>query len=164
MSFRTLCCVALASLLLGLAPQAWAQAAAHQQTVAAAAARAQTQCFRLMYRDTNGYAQCIRDLRRAQAGSPWDQLGTEYFGFVGALSYMRVGHLNAEQIASEFLKDFRLTQRRLGMAEAALCNTVPGDCTVRMAQTRAMQAAPAPQARSLRMQCLDRICQLVPTP
>lgn len=157
----------LAALLWGLAagaPGSLAQAAARQQPVAAAAALAQQRCFALMYRDTNAYAQCIRDLRSAPGQSPWARLGTEYFGFVGALSYMRVGHMNSAQIATEFLQDFRQSQKRLGMDDAALCATVPGDCSVRMAQTRELEAHPAPKSPSLRMQCLQGVCKLVPLP
>jgi hypothetical protein len=156
--------VALAAVLLCQSPWALALPAADQQTIAAAAARTQEQCFKLMYRDTNAYAQCVRNLRDAESSSNLKKLGIEYFGFVGALSYVRVGHLNSSQIASEFLSGFRQTQKKVGISEAALCSTVPGDCTVRIAQTREMQATPPPKQHSLRMQCMDSICKLVPVP
>lgn len=154
----------MALVLVCLAPSARALAQAQQQALAQAAAQAQQQCYALMYRDTNAYAQCIRNLRNSPSATPLQKLGAEYFGFVGALSYMRVGHTNSEQIAWEFLRAFRQTQKRVGVADAALCSTVPGDCTVRMAQTRAMEAAPPPKAQSMRMQCINAICKLVPVP
>jgi hypothetical protein len=135
---------------------------ARQHTIADAAAAAQQQCYKHMYRDSNAYAQCLRDMRNAQAHAPLKKLGIEYFAFVGALSYMRVGHGNADQIAAEFLKDYRVTQKKVGISDAALCSSVPGDCTVRLAQTRAMEAAPAPKAVGMRMQCIAGVCSLVP--
>ncbi|NVO05892.1 MAG: hypothetical protein HXX19_08170 [Rhodoferax sp.] len=144
-----------------LLASAWAAPDARLQTIAEAAHAAQDQCFKHMYRDPNAYAQCLRDLRTTQAATPLKKLGTEYFAFVGALSYIRVGHMNADQIAAEFLKDYRQTQKKIGLGDAALCSTVPGDCTVRLAQTREMELAP-PKAVSMRMQCVAGVCSLVP--
>lgn len=138
-----------------------ALSAADQQTISQAAALAQQQCFKEMYRDPNAYSQCIRDLRAGQHPSVLKQLGIDYFGFVGALSYRRVGHLNADQIAAEFLTAYRPAQKKLGLSDEALCRTVTGDCTVRVAQTRQMEATP-PTRREMRMQCIDRICSMTP--
>lgn len=129
--------------------------------ISTAAALAQSQCFKEMYRDTNAYAQCLRNLRDASGKTAYERLGTAYFGFVGALSYMRVGHLNSEQIASEFLIDFRVRQKKIGLSDAALCSTVPGDCTVRIAQTKAIEAAPV-KAKAMQMRCVGGICKLTP--
>lgn len=151
----------LASLLgAGLGAGA-AEPDARHQSIAEAATSAQTRCYKHMYRDTHAYAQCLRDLRHAQSDSPLQKLGIEYFAFVGALSYLRVGHLNADQIAAEFLKDYRLTQQQVGISDADLCRTIPGDCTVRLAQTREMEAAPPPPM-GLRVQCIGRVCSLLP--
>jgi hypothetical protein len=149
--------------LLGQVPCAWAKPDARQQTISDAAATAKEKCYKHMYRDTNAYAQCLRDLRHAQNGSTLKKLGVEYFAFVGALSYMRVGHMNSEQIAAEFLKDYRLTQNKVGISDAALCSTIPGDCAVRMAQTREMEAAPPPKPVSMHMRCLGNVCRMMPT-
>ena len=149
--------------MLVQAPAAGATSPAAQQTIATAAADAQAQCFRHMYRDTNAYSQCLRDLRAAQTRAPLKKLGSEYFAFVGALSYMRVGHMNADQIAAEFLKDYRATQKTVGISDAALCSTVAGDCAVRLAQTRAMELAP-PKPVGMRVQCIGKICNLVQAP
>jgi hypothetical protein len=153
----------LVAALLGQVPCVWAKPDARQQTISDAAAAAKEKCYKHMYRDTNAYAQCLRDLRHAQNGSSLKKLGVEYFAFVGALSYMRVGHMNSDQIAAEFLKDYRLTQIKVGISDAALCSTIPGDCTVRMAQTHEMEAAPPPKPVSMRMQCIGRVCSMIPT-
>lgn len=153
---------AMLCLLVGLSAPAWAaQPDARQQVIAQAAAKAQVQCYKHMYRDTNAYAQCMRDLRLAHQNSPVQKLGIEYFAFVGALSYMRVGHLNADQIAAEFLKDYRVTQKKVGIGDAALCSTVAGDCNVRLAQTRELEATP-PKRVGMRVQCIGQICSMVP--
>src|SRR5450830_1921500 len=139
----------------------WAKPDARQEVIANAATAAQERCYRQMYRDTNAYAQCLRDMRSEQLKSPLKKLGIEYFGFVGALSYMRVGHINSDRIAAEFLQAYRLTQKKVGISDSALCSTIPGDCTVRMAQTREMEAAP-PKQVSMRMQCVGQVCNMVP--
>jgi hypothetical protein len=122
---------------------------------------AQEKCYKQMYRDSNAYAQCLRDMRNEQLKSPLKKLGIEYFGFVGALSYMRVGHINSDRIAAEFLQAYRQTQKKLGISDSDLCSTIPGDCTVRMAQTREMEAAP-PKQVSMRMRCVGQVCNMVP--
>lgn len=143
------------------ASYAGALSSADYQTISQAAALAQHQCFKEMYRDPNAYSQCIRDLRNGEKKSVLKKLGIDYFGFVGALSYRRVGHLNADQIAAEFLKAYRPVQKNLGLSDEVLCSTIPGNCTVRIAQTRQMEAAP-PARREMRMQCVDKICSMTP--
>jgi hypothetical protein len=159
--FNLSAAVVLGTTLICQSPQAWAKPDAKQEIIANAAAAAQEKCYKQMYRDSNAYAQCLRDMRSAQLRSPLKKLGIEYFGFVGALSYMRVGHINSEQIAAEFLQAYRQTQKKVGISDADLCSTIPGDCTVRMAQTKEMEAAP-PKQVSMRMRCMGQVCGMVP--
>ena len=159
--YPALVSTAVVLVLCCLSHSAMAVSTAQQQTIAEEALKAQEQCFKQMYRDTNAYAQCVRDMRNAQARAPLKKLGIEYFGFVGALSYARVGHMNSTQIAGEFLKDYRQTQKLVGISDAALCSTIAGDCTVRIAQIREMEAAP-PKQTGMRVQCINRICSMVP--
>jgi len=156
--------VILGLFLLCQSTGTWAKADTRQAIIANAATQAQENCYKQMYRDSNAYAQCLRDMRNAQLKSPLKKLGIEYFGFVGALSYMRVGHINSEQIAAEFLQAYRQTQKKVGISDSALCSTIPGDCTVRMAQTREMEAASPKKAVSMRMQCIGKVCNMVPVP
>lgn len=126
-----------------------------------AAALAQDKCFKEMYRDPNAYALCIRDLSRAQAAQSMEQLGVLYFGFVGALSYMRVSQAGAAPIASEFLKSFRSLQKAKGISDADLCASVPGNCELRIGQTLAMErSAPAAPAKSLIPVCKAGVCRI----
>ena len=124
-----------------------------------AAAQGQEKCFTQIYRDTNAYAQCIRNLASAHAAQPMEQLGVYYFGFVGALSYMRVSQAGVEPIAHEFLKSFRKLQKSAGLSDAQLCASVPGNCEIRIGQTLAMERTPAP-VQSLRPVCKAGVCRI----
>jgi hypothetical protein len=126
-----------------------------------AAAQGQEKCFTQIYRDTNAYAQCIRNLASAHAAQPLEQLGIYYFGFVGALSYMRVSQAGVEPIAHEFLKSFRKIQKSSGLSDTQLCASVPGNCEIRIGQTLAMERAPAP-VQSLRPVCQAGVCRIEP--
>ena len=128
-------------------------------TLRQASAQSQEKCFTEIYRDTNAYAQCIRNLARAKAAHPIEQLGVLYFGFVGALSYMRVSQAGVAPLATEFLKSFRPLQTATGLSDAQLCASVPGNCAIRIGQTLAMERAPAP-AHILRPVCQAGVCRI----
>jgi len=125
------------------------------------ALQAQDLCFKEMYRDPNAYAQCIRNLRKKCEKQEFKCLGAEYFGFVGALSYMRVSQMGAEPIATEFLKSFRVNQKRLGLSDEALCATVPGNCAIRNRQMLDMEKSPMKQ-EPLQVRCEGGVCRIAP--
>lgn len=131
-----------------------------QQALEAAAKESQDACYTQIYRDTNAYAQCVRNLRDAKKSKPLAALGVTYFGFVGALSYMRISQAGTDQIAYEFLQSTQVQQKKLGIDDQALCSTVPGDCAVRIAQANQLLANP-PKQVPLRMQCVAGVCRLV---
>lgn len=133
-----------------------------KQTLADAANLAQTACYKEIYRDVNAYTQCVRNLVEAEKKPSYKRLGIEYFGFVGALAYLRVSQPGVEQAAAEFLKRYRVTQKALGVNDEELCASVPGNCVVRMAQSRQMEATPAKKPPSMRMQCIQQTCRLMP--
>lgn len=141
----------------------WAHALTdkQRQTVADGAQQAQTACYKQIYRNTNAYSQCLRELVAPEKRNAFKRLGMEYFGYVGAMAYVRVSQVGAEQVAVEFLKKYRSTQKRLGVADQALCATVPGDCTVRIAQGKALEAAP-PTPPAMGVQCLGGVCRIAP--
>jgi hypothetical protein len=151
-------------LLCALLCQAlWAHAMTdkERQTVADGAQQAQTACYKQIYRDTNAYSQCLRELVAPEKRNAFKRLGMEYFGYVGAMAYVRVSQVGAEQVAVEFLQKYRSTQKRLGVADEALCATVPGDCAVRIAQGKALEAAP-PKPPAMGVQCLGGVCRIAP--
>lgn len=126
-----------------------------------AAAQTQEQCFREIYRDPNAYAACVRALANAPGALPIEQLGAWYFGFVGALSYMRVSQAGAAPLAAEFLPRIRTLQKRTGVNDAQLCASVPGNCEIRIGQTLAMEKAPATHpVQSLRPVCRAGVCRI----
>jgi hypothetical protein len=131
------------------------------QQVKETALQARELCFKEMYRDPNAYAQCIRNLRQKYEKQEFKSLGAEYFGFVGALSYMRVSQMGAESIATEFLKSFRVNQKRLGISDGALCGTVPGNCAIRNRQMLDMEKSPKQQL-PLQVRCEGSVCSVTP--
>jgi len=154
----------LSALLWALSCQAlWAHTLTESEHLALAdgARQARSACYKNIYRDTNAYSQCLRDLVAPQKKKSHTRLGMEYFGFVGAMAYVRVSQLGADQAAAEFLKKYRATQKLLGVNDSALCATVPGDCTVRIAQAAEMEAAP-PKAVAMGVQCLGGVCRIAP--
>jgi hypothetical protein len=134
---------------------------AQLQQVKETALQAQDLCFKEMYRDPNAYAQCIRNVRQKYEKEEFKSLGAEYFGFVGALSYMRVSQMGAEPIAAEFLKSFRVGQKRLGLSDEVLCATVPGNCAIRNRQMLDMERSPKAQV-PLQVKCEGGVCRIAP--
>jgi hypothetical protein len=110
-------------------------------TVSASARDAQQQCHRLMHHDADEYEECIATLIRAAGQSRAKRLGISYFGWIGAMNSARVGLPGAQAAADRFLPTFRRDQKSLGISDDTLCTTVPGDCTVRLAQIRQAEAA-----------------------
>lgn len=135
--------------------------ASNRQAISEAATLAQERCFKEMYRDTNAYAFCIRTLRSDFKRDPYRLLGVEYFGFVGALSYMRISQSAAQSIASEFLPHFRSTQKQLKISDEDLCSVVPGNCVERIAQTGKLELE-RPTSRRMRVRCELGICRFEP--
>jgi hypothetical protein len=115
-----------------------------RQQLADAVVFAQDRCYRLIHHDTFAYHACIAALLREEANPTPKRLGIEYFGWAGALNSARMGMRGAETTAYDFLKRFRATQAQLGIDDATLCRSIPGDCDARIARMRQMEAAPAP--------------------
>lgn len=113
--------------------------------VAEGAVYAQTRCYRLIHHDTFDYEDCLQALLRDARRPTPRRLGMEYFGWVGAQNSARLGMRGAEQTAYEFLGRFRATQKRLRIGDEALCASVAGDCTVRIARMKQMEATPRPR-------------------
>jgi hypothetical protein len=155
-------CLLLASLIQSTAhAQVRSISPKYQQTLAASAKQAQDTCYTLIYRDTNAFAKCVRDLADAHPHAGYQRLGAEYFGFVAGLAYRRIGQIGSEQIAVEFLQRFRATQKRLRISDEAVCAAIPGDCTTRIAQMKEMEAAP-PEPPHFGVRCIAQTCRIEP--
>lgn len=167
-AFRTLVSASVLVLATGTLVQAQARkislhrlTGVERQTLVDAALAAQTLCYREIYRDTFGYGQCLRNLMEAEKASPFKSLGIAYFGFSGALSYMRVSQLGADQMAVEFLGRYRSLQKKLAISDEALCAIVPGNCTTRIAQALQMEQKP-PALISMQVRCIANVCSISP--
>jgi len=134
--------------------------ASDREKLEATARLTQSQCIHYMVNDPSLYAQCVRNLRKKQGSNTLTGLAVDYFGYVGAMSYMRVKTIGADTIAAEFLKNFRLEQKKLHISDGDLCSTVPGNCVVRIAQTLAMEKEP-PKTMVKRVVCAGGSCRFI---
>ena len=100
----------------------------------------------LLHHDAEDYVACIDHLLKAERKPSARRLGLEYFGWVGALNSARMSFPGADAAADRYLRLFRKTQRRLKIADQALCETVPGNCEQRLARMRQMEALPPVKA------------------
>ena len=124
---------------------AWGGGPEVLRQVADAAVQAQTNCYRQIHHDTFEFEDCLKALLVAEKKPTPRRLGIEYFGFVGALNSSRMGMLGSADTAAEFLRRYRLTQKRLKLDDDALCATIAGDCVVRIARMKQMEAHPQPR-------------------
>jgi hypothetical protein len=115
----------------------------HRQ-IAEAASQTQARCQGLIHHDTYEFEDCVLELLRSQRQITAQRLGTEYFGFVGALNSARMGMQGADDAMATFLPRFRRSQKRLGLNDLDLCRSVPGDCTTRIARIKLIEANPRP--------------------
>lgn len=136
--------IAMPGLLLCLPAQAVVPQAT-QQAVVKAADTARQRCLPLIDDDNSDYDTCIKGLLSDKKSITPERLGIEYLGFVGAMSAYSMSIPWAEHSARYYLKRFRVSQKRLGFDDQTLCRTVPGDCVVRLAQTKQMEHAVKPK-------------------
>lgn len=117
---------------------------AKQQQIVDGTEFAQAQCYHLIHHDTFEYQDCIRSLLAKERKITARRLGIEYFGWVGAINSSRMGMLGADVAARDFLKRFRNTQKKIGVSDQTLCQTIPGNCTARIARMQQMETESAP--------------------
>ena len=110
------------------------------------AEEARVSCGPKIHFDTYTFERCINTLSHAHKKDPISQLGIEYAGFAVALSTTRVGMTGAEDTARHFYWRYRTLQTKLGIDDMALCNTLPGNCQIRVAQT--IELAKQPRLKS----------------
>jgi hypothetical protein len=110
--------------------------------LAEGAQQAQARCYGLVHDDTYEFGDCVREFARQQKNAT-KRLGIEYFGWVGAMNSARLGMRGADETAVDFLARFRATQKALGVDDAALCASVPGDCKARIARIRLAERNPS---------------------
>lgn len=123
------------------------------------AERAQQQCYMKIHFDTFEYQDCIDHLASNEKGSPYKELGIYYFAYVGAMDSVRTGMYGANNTAWYFLKRFRRLQQNLRIDDVALCETVPGNCDIRIPQVIAMSKSRPPKPIDRNQPVLDTLHQ-----
>lgn len=112
------------------------------QDMTTAALQTQKQCQMQLHHDADEYIVCVDQLLAAHHKPNAVRLGIEYFGWVGALNSARISLPGAAFAADRYLRQFRKTQRALKVDDMTLCQTVPGNCTERLARMRQLEALP----------------------
>lgn len=129
------------------------------KVIAAAANHAEQQCNALAHDDTDEYESCTDALFAAVKGkgavATQQRLGIVYFGWVGAMRWVRVGLPGAEQAAKRYFLQLRPLQQQLKLGDEALCPALAGDCKARVAQMAEAKRdyavdAPAKKARPVK--------------
>lgn len=109
------------------------------------AEEARSLCAQKIHFDTYTFERCIDDLSEKSRKDDLSRLGIEYAGFAVALSTTRVGMDGAEGTAQHFYWRYRPLQKKLGIDDASLCSSLPGDCKIRVAQSIALSKGPKPK-------------------
>lgn len=106
---------------------------------------ARLECAPKIHFDTYTFNRCIDQRLAKYHKNDIARLGTGYAGFAVALSTTRVGMPGAEESAQYFYWHYRPLQQKLGIDDATLCSSLPGDCTIRLAQTAAFAKKSRPK-------------------
>lgn len=109
------------------------------------AEEARSLCAQKIHFDTYAFERCIDELAKKSGKDNVGRLGIEYAGFAIALSTTRVGMEGAEGTAQHFYWRYRPLQKKLGIDDASLCTSLPGDCRIRVAQSIALSKGPKPK-------------------
>ena len=116
---------------------------------------ARLECAPKIHFDTYTFNRCIDQRFSQYPKNAIARLGTGYAGFAVALSTTRVGMPGAEESAQYFYWRYRRLQLKLGIDDAALCSSLPGDCTIRLAQTATFAKKPRPKTSRALAQTSD---------
>lgn len=106
---------------------------------------AKQSCDHLIHFDTLKFDPCINKLAKNSKQSPYAQLGIFYSGFVSALNYAHSGLPGARQSAWRFLDSANKLQNQLGINAYTLCETLPGNCKIRVATSEEMLRSGPPK-------------------
>jgi hypothetical protein len=114
-----------------------------------AAEIARQACAPKIHFDTYSFDACIEQLATRYAKDPIQRLGIEYAGFAVALSTTRVGMTGSSESARYFFWRYQPLQKKLGINDQQLCASLPGDCTIRIAQSvEFSRTKPPPKRRN----------------
>lgn len=116
--------------------------------IKAAENQVKQECDALIHFDTLKFEPCIKKLAKAAKEKPFSQLGIFYGGYVSAMSYAHGGLPGARQTAWRFLDRASKLQKQLDVDPYTLCETLPGNCKIRVpASEEMLRAGPPKPAR-----------------
>lgn len=121
----------------------------------ARASEARESCAAKIHFDTYAFDPCIEKLSQRYKKDDLSRLGTEYAGFAVALTTTRVGMPGAEDSAKHFYWRYKPLQEKLGISDLDLCESLPGNCKIRIAQTREIAKEPRPKKSVTRKPSVD---------
>lgn len=101
-------------------------------------ADAKQSCDHLIHFDTLKFEPCINKLAKNAMQTPYAQLGVLYAGFVSTLNYAHSGLPGARQSAWRFLERASKLQKQLEVDPYTLCETLPGNCKIRVPASEEM--------------------------
>jgi hypothetical protein len=132
----------LSLLLGGLASMpCWALTGQQLLTVQAAARQARDSCLKEMHHDTDEFLACVAEMLSKHQRSSEKQLGLAYLGLVGCMSAARISILHSDVCSRNYLVQADRLIKQLQAKDAELCSAVPGDCSMRLAQIKAMRTS-----------------------
>jgi len=135
---RRLCVLAF---LIDFAWPCLAMTVPQQQAAQSSAAQARQSCLKEMHHDTDEFVACVDRLLAEHKDGPAQQLGLAYLGLVGCLSATRMATLHSDICTRSYLQLTDGWIKRLKAKDAELCPLVPGDCSTRLAQIRALRTS-----------------------
>lgn len=106
---------------------------------------AKNRCDSLIHFDTLKFEHCINKLVRNAKEAPYTQLGMLYAGYVSAMGYAHSGLPGARQTAWRFLARANKLQKQLEVDPHTLCETLPGNCKIRVPASEEMLRSEAPK-------------------
>ena len=118
------------------------------QQIKVGEAEAISSCDALIHFDTLNFEPCIKKLAKRSKATPFTQLGIFYSGYVSAMDYAHGGLPGARQTAWRLLNSASKLQNQLGVDSYTLCETLPGNCKIRVpASEQMLRSTPPKPAR-----------------
>lgn len=128
-----------------LAASTGSATADHIVQIRAGEAQAKQQCEDLIHFDTLKFEPCINKLAKQSKALPFTQLGILYSGYVSAINFADGGLPGAQQTAWRLLERASKLQKQLDVEPYTLCETLPGNCKIRVPATEKMLRAGPPK-------------------
>lgn len=117
----------------------------HIALIKAGENEAKQRCLELIHFDTLKFEPCIKQLTRGASKTPFVQLGILYSGYVSAINFAHGGLPGSRQTAWSLLDSASKLQKQLSVDNYTLCETLPGNCKIRIQEAEEMLRAGPPK-------------------